>query len=186
MTGSCRRPGCANVAAVTIHYDPVSCQLWLDPIVVADRSAQALCVEHAERLSPPRGWVVVDRRGAQTTILSEAPAAVSAERASRTPRTPRRRWGSFEEPMLDFSVAERDSETDEAGSDEPENAAARAPNAEPEQSVEPEEPFEPEPQVEPVDDLADLLKPRGGLLSRAFAATGDQHSALTLPNEAAE
>ena len=174
MTGSCRRPGCANVAAVTIHYDPVSCQLWLDPIVVADRSAQVLCVEHAERLSPPRGWVVVDGRGAQTTILSEAPAAVSAERASRTPRMPRRRWGSFEEPMLDFSVVERDSETDETGSDEPDFAGERSPN------VEPEKP------VEPVDDLADLLKPRGGLLGRAFAATGDQHSALTLPNEAAE
>ncbi len=36
-----------------------------------------------------------------------------------------------------------------------------------------------EPVTEPVDDLGDLLAPKGGLLGRAFRATGPQRSVLT-------
>src|SRR4051812_36499693 len=103
MTSSCRRPGCTKVAAVTIRYDPVSCQLWLDPINGADRSVQSLCLDHADRLSAPRGWVVVDRRGLQTSIVT-SPVVASEEAPKRAGARPvRRRWGSFEAPTLEFT-----------------------------------------------------------------------------------
>ncbi len=239
MSASCRRPGCTQVAAVAIHYDPVSCQLWLDPITVADRSAQTLCADHAERLSPPRGWVVVDRRGAQTTILAAPGVSGPGRPAER--RALRRRWGSFEEPTLDFtaseavtpaaavvaesvaapepepevavvaeSVAAPESEPEVAvvaapvpePESEPEVAVVAAPVPEPESEpeVDPEatvasEPTaepEPEPEPEPEsttgspEDMQRLLHPRGGLLGRAFEATGHQRSVLTLPSDSDE
>ena len=51
----------------------------------------------------------------------------------------------------------------------------------PEALVEPE--AESAPQLEVADDLTELLKPRGGLLGRAFEATGPQRSALTIPDD---
>jgi len=178
MSVSCRRPGCTNVAAVTIHYDPVSCQLWLDPITVADRSSQVLCAEHAERLSPPRGWVVVDRRGAQTTIRSTTdPAAAPPPPVAR--RAVRRRWGSFEEPTLDFTAAGL------VAADEPEPPAPDPDVVDPE----PDTTSGPEPEAETDqshEDMERLLKPTGGLLGQAFAATGDQRSVLTLLEESTE
>ena len=209
MSASCRRPGCTQVAAVAIHYDPVSCQLWLDPITVADRSAQTLCADHAERLSPPRGWVVVDRRGAQTTILAAPGVSGPGRPAER--RALRRRWGSFEEPTLDFTASEAvthaaavvaESVAAPESEPEPEVAVVAAPVPEPESEpeVDPEatvasEPTaepEPEPEPEPEsttgspEDMQRLLHPRGGLLGRAFEATGHQRSVLTLPSDSDE
>jgi hypothetical protein len=188
MSSSCRRPGCTKVAAVTIRYDPVSCQLWLDPIIAGDRSVQSLCVDHAERLSPPRGWVVVDRRGAQTTIVT-APAVAAADPAAGGRRV-RRRWGSFEAPTLEFTAVEPEALPPEALPPEaavalPESVPA-LPETEPIEVRDEPEPG-PAPEPEPVpsavgDDLGDLLKPRGGLLGRAFESTGPQRSAITLPS----
>src|SRR5580698_5405136 len=101
MAPTCRRPGCGRTAAVTIRYDPVSCQLWLDPVKPDEHNGQFLCLDHAERLSPPRGWVVVDRRGAQTAIHTSEPIVAVARVTPR--RTSRRRWGSFAEPTLEFT-----------------------------------------------------------------------------------
>lgn len=187
MSASCRRPGCTKVAAVTIHYDPVSCQLWLDPITVADRAAQVLCAEHAERLSPPRGWVVVDRRGSQTTIRSTGAETIAASPPPRASRgAARRRWGSFEEPTLDFTAAV------ESASTAPESPAV--PESTPIPELAPilvEEPPEStqvgESQVgESREEMEQLLSPRGGLLGRAFEATGHQRSALTILEESSE
>lgn len=197
MSASCRRPGCTQVAAVAIHYDPVSCQLWLDPITVADRSAQTLCEDHAERLSPPRGWVVVDRRGAQTTILAAPGVSASGRPVQR--RALRRRWGSFEEPTLDFTASEAvttaatvvvESVAEPEPEPVPEGAAASEPTVEPEPEPRPEPEPQPAPQPEPMtdspEDMERLLHPRGGLLGRAFEATGHQRSVLTLPSESDE
>src|ERR1700759_455198 len=102
MVPTCRRPGCGRPAAVTIRYDPVSCQLWLDPVKPDEHNGPFLCLDHAERLSPPPGWVVVDRRGAQPAIRTSDPI-VSSPRVVAPRRTSRRRWGSFAEPTLEFS-----------------------------------------------------------------------------------
>jgi hypothetical protein len=175
---------------VTIRYDPVSCQLWLDPISAGDRSVQSLCVDHAERLSPPRGWVVVDRRGSQTTIVT-APA-VEAAGATAGARRVRRRWGSFEAPTLEFTTADEPELTATVATEpvpEPMTAPVAAPVTQPvpEPVAQPVPEAVAQPVPEPVavaDDLGDLLKPRGGLLGRAFESTGPQRSAITLPQSA--
>jgi hypothetical protein len=197
---------------VAIRYDPVSCQLWLDPVNPDDRHGQFLCLDHAERLSPPRGWVVVDRRGAQTAIRTSAPVATVPRVVPR--RVARRRWGSFEEPTLEFSrddatvgstdltVLVRPAELEPQVVEGPTEAEPSPdPTTEPrgEQLPEPP-PVPPEPVTAPVDerdgsapdddpavvdDLTKLLQPRGGLLGRAFESTGHQRSALTIadPND---
>jgi hypothetical protein len=187
----------------------VSCQLWLDPVNPDERNGQFLCRDHAERLSPPRGWVVVDRRGAQTAIRTSSPVATVQRVAPR--RVARRRWGSFEEPTLEFTRDDVLGDPDDVTllvtpiSIEPviEDVVItpEPPPVPPEVGQEPEppaaiaqpvvEPVVDEPEVEvPVpaepevaDDLTKLLKPRGGLLGRAFEATGHQRSALTIPDE---
>jgi hypothetical protein len=181
----------------------VSCQLWLDPVNPDEHNGQFLCLDHAERLSPPRGWVVVDRRGAQTAIRTTTPAATVQRVAPR--RLARRRWGSFDEPTLEFT---RDDDALGDPNDvtllvtpilpepppvPPEVAPAIEPVPEVVVVVEVAPEPEPEPEPEPVleseqeaavaDDLTQLLKPRGGLLGRAFEATGHQRSALTIPDD---
>jgi hypothetical protein len=165
MGWSCRRPGCHHPAAVAITFDAVTCQVWVDRLF-AD-ATQLLCELHAERLSPPRGWVVVDRRDGQTSIVSPR-----APRVAATPRSPRsqRQWGQLDAPRLEF-----------LGPDPlpaPEPVVEPAPEPEPAPAA-----STPEPNLEPVsvDDLAALLSPKGGLLGRAFSSTGDQRSALTTP-----
>lgn len=57
------RPGCDRPAGARLTYDPVACELWLDPITTPSRApVQELCDFHVERLTVPRGWVATDRR----------------------------------------------------------------------------------------------------------------------------
>lgn len=68
MNGRCMRQNCALPATVGLTYDGVRRELWLDEL--ADVSgpgpelaqAQTLCARHAELLTAPQGWSVVDRR----------------------------------------------------------------------------------------------------------------------------
>lgn len=162
---------------MVITYDPVGCQVWLDPMEGA-RGGQPLCTLHAERLHAPRGWVVLDRRAAQAVLRAGV-----AEPAAPTqpPSAPRRRWGQFSEPRLDFEepvVVEPEPE--------PEPVAVEAEPVEvvpePAPAAIESEPVavEPEPAPEPVvDDLAQFFEPEGGLLGRAFRTTGRQRSVLT-------
>ncbi len=102
MGWSCRRPGCNREAIVSITYDAVARQVWLDQIVRAHPSGQPLCDDHAQRLSAPRGWVVLDRRGdevaAPAVEPTEIPAAVAPNSGPRFPR----RWGQIEEARAEF------------------------------------------------------------------------------------
>ena len=108
-----------------------------------------------------------------------------------------RRWGQFDEPRLEFVGP------DTAVLDEPEAELELEPRADPEPALEVESSAETQPTAdteEPEPDTvadtgpvakptrltpgprppaANLLKPRGRLLSRAFDLTGDQHSVLT-------
>ena len=183
-----------------------------------------LCDEHAQRLSPPRGWVVIDRRDPQSSIV----AAEQVPLVDQVPSRPRiaRRWGQFDEPRLEFTgdAGARAMSARPAAHLTPPppvveapplerrtvvaaEAVVAAPDLEPE-VIEPEpivaatevtEPVaeavvpEPESRAEPeadakaeiVDDLSDLMKPTGRLLSRAFKSGGDQKSVLTVaaPND---
>lgn len=182
MSWSCRRPGCNRPAVAAIHYDPVSCQVWLDPVAPDDRSGQALCGEHIERLRPPRGWVVVDRLDAQSHLVTAVPA--SPPRPSAAPRAPRRTWGKFETPTLEFTA--------EPGAPPPPDPLAdlRTDRDDP-RATSPEPDLDEAPPAEPVvetddgpqrDDLAPLFTPTGRLLSRAFSSSGPQRSVLTAEN----
>lgn len=70
MNGRCMRQNCALPATVGLTYDGVGRELWLSEL--ADVSspgpeqaqAQTLCARHAELLTAPQGWSVVDRRSA--------------------------------------------------------------------------------------------------------------------------
>jgi hypothetical protein len=209
MGWTCRRPGCHREAAATIGYDPVACQVWLDLLGDGPAPAQMLCQHHAERLRAPRGWVVVDRRGDQMVIVTAdaAPEPPAPSRATPRPRRPpRRRWGRLDEPSFEFTLDENAAaiampdpelepqpvldvevpvepepvlEVEEAAEPEPEPAPEPEPKPEPEPELVLEPEPEPERESEPVDDVGSLLKPTGRLLSRAFAQTGDQRSALS-------
>ena len=174
MGWSCRRPGCHHQAVAAIRFDAVTCQVWIDPL--AADATQLLCQQHAERLSPPRGWIVVDRRAGQTVIVS---ADEVHQPKVPTRRKPTRKWGQLDVPTLEFTgVEEVAPEAIETPVIDPEPEPAIEPEPEPE--PEPELVAAPEPEPEsPADDLAALLVPKGGLLGRAFGATGDQKSALT-------
>lgn len=154
MSWHCQRPGCANAAAATVTFDAVSCQAWIDPLV-ADHGGQVLCARHVERFSPPRGWVVLDRRDPEVSVMTTSPEVVAP---SAPPTQPRRRvertWGDFDEPALITATGNEplvvDSEDTEAAGSE---ALAQSDDA--------------------------LLAPRGRLLSRAFGVGGTQRSVLT-------
>ena len=65
-------------------FDAQESLVWLDPIDTPGRGAGVLCLTHADRLSPPRGWNLLDRRGAESRLwLGEAAATTPASRRPR-------------------------------------------------------------------------------------------------------
>jgi hypothetical protein len=67
MTRACARPGCGETATATFVYDYRERTTWLD--VLADERhpmAYDLCAPHADALTVPRGWQLVDRRNSSS------------------------------------------------------------------------------------------------------------------------
>jgi Protein of unknown function (DUF3499) len=63
MARGCTRPGCGDAATATFVYDYARRTTWLDPLAVERHPmAYDLCRRHADALSVPRGWQLVDRR----------------------------------------------------------------------------------------------------------------------------
>ncbi len=64
MNRACARPACGHAAAATFVYDYQARTTWLDPLA-RERHPMAydLCVAHADALTVPQGWRLVDRRG---------------------------------------------------------------------------------------------------------------------------
>ena len=82
--------------------------MWLDPISTSGRGAGVLCGIHADRLSPPRGWNLLDRRAAESRLWTgraPAPARV-ASHAPRGDRRTRPRTCEPAGPSLPFDVVE--------------------------------------------------------------------------------
>ena len=65
---TCSRIGCDAPAAASFSFDAVNCLAWLDTVVQA-RGAGFLCRDHAERLTPPRGWSLLDRRSPEPMLF---------------------------------------------------------------------------------------------------------------------
>ena len=73
MRRQCCRPACAEPAVATVTYQYGDQAAWVDPLSVErDPHAYDMCDRHAERLRPPQGWALADRR-VQTT----APVALA-------------------------------------------------------------------------------------------------------------
>ena len=190
---------------MVISYDTATRQVWVDPLDQRGEG-QLLCEQHRSRLTPPRGWHVVDRR-----VPVEEPVTVVAPVAEPIPvstpepevvtpvppaRRRRRSWGQIDLPRLEFTgpaIEVRGAVVEEPPGAEP--PVEEPPGAEPPVEETPvEEPAAEEPPVAeppedeppagqaPVDDLGELLSPKGGLLGRAFRATGPQRSVLTEVN----
>ena len=87
-------------------FDAGESLVWLDPIDTPGRGAGVLCLAHADRLSPPRGWALLDRRGAELRLwLGESAATAPASRRPR--REPARsRPRSSPGPHLPFDSPE--------------------------------------------------------------------------------
>jgi hypothetical protein len=67
MTRVCARPGCGDAATATFVYDYQARTTWLDTLA-GERHPMAydLCQAHADALTVPRGWHLVDRRDASS------------------------------------------------------------------------------------------------------------------------
>ena len=61
MTISCSR--CGSPAAALMSFDYGNSSVWLDDLVEPlERHGYRLCADHADRLTPPQGWTLTDRR----------------------------------------------------------------------------------------------------------------------------
>jgi hypothetical protein len=84
---TCSRVDCCELAVALFAFDASECLVWLDPISTPGRGAGVLCERHADRLSPPRGWNLLDRRASESRLWTGRVATTSAR---ATPHTPRR------------------------------------------------------------------------------------------------
>ncbi len=83
--------------------------MWLDPISTPGRGAGVLCERHADRLSPPRGWNLLDRRAPEARLWTGRPAAAKstppiAPRTARRERPARARPCAVPGPLLPFDT----------------------------------------------------------------------------------
>lgn len=63
MARRCARPTCSDEAVVTLAYDYTGRNVWLNDLALDDHPANHdLCERHADRVTPPRGWTLHDRR----------------------------------------------------------------------------------------------------------------------------
>jgi hypothetical protein len=151
---ACSRLGCDEPAVAVFAFDARECLVWLDPLGPGGRGAGVLCNNHADRMSPPRGWNLLDRRDVESRLWIGRTAAVSAvpPASRRRERTPRTRPCAPSGPRLPF---------DTTATREPEAPVVRPPEPE-------RQPWSPHDRPGP--ELEHVLDARTPLLARAFEA----------------
>ncbi|MBK5224546.1 MAG: DUF3499 family protein [Acidimicrobiia bacterium] len=86
MTRVCSRPGCSAPASVTFSFEPAKLTVWIGDLSDDDTGpGHDLCVEHGDRLSPPRGWTLNDLREGRAelpTLDANSPMLARAFRAA--------------------------------------------------------------------------------------------------------
>jgi Protein of unknown function (DUF3499) len=148
---TCSRLGCDERAVSVFGFDARECLVWLDPLGSGGRGAGVLCDRHADRMSPPRGWNLLDRRGAESRLwIGRAGAAAISSAPRRRERAPRARPCPPTGPRLPFDTAGREPEP-RLGVPEPSRA-----------------PWSPHDRPDP--ELERVLDARTPLLARAFKA----------------
>jgi hypothetical protein len=147
---TCSRLGCDRPAVAVFGFDARECLVWLDPVGTGGRGAGVLCDLHADRMSPPRGWNLLDRRAAEARLwIGRAGGGTTTSTNRRRERPARSRGCGPAGPRLPFdTVREADPPVRATGAD-PTPWSPRA---------------RPGPELEPV------LEARTPLLARAFEA----------------
>lgn len=147
------RQGCARAASVSLVFDAVGREVWLDAVAdgdadpVSGSQAQLLCPSHAEALRVPVGWAVVDRR---------------------PPLTPRAGEGApSDEPVIDPAPVERAGQEDDA-------VEAIVEPAVEDPADDADAPDVAAPTAQPAG-----ARRGGSMLDRAFAWAGPQRSVIT-------
>jgi len=87
-TITCSRIGCDAPATASFSFDALNALAWLDTVVEA-RGAGFLCQLHAERLTPPRGWSLLDRRSTEPKLFV-APSVAPTPTEPKRERAPKR------------------------------------------------------------------------------------------------
>ena len=149
---TCSRIGCDALAVAVFAFDARECLVWLDPLGSGGRGAGVLCRPHADRMTPPRGWNLLDRRGMESRLWIGRTTAVAppAPASRRRDRAPRARPCPPTGPRLPF---------DTAAAREPDAPVARAPEPD-------RQPWS--PRDRPGPELEHVLDARTPLLARAF------------------
>lgn len=62
VSATCSRPGCQRVPSATLTYEYASGVAIVDDLAPPHPMQYDLCEQHAERLSVPNGWTLVDQR----------------------------------------------------------------------------------------------------------------------------
>ncbi len=83
MTTLCARPGCSRAATVAFVFDARAQVVWLDPYRDGMPGAGVICERHADRMTPPRGWHVQDRRPVAPRLWVDRPVPGGAARPER-------------------------------------------------------------------------------------------------------
>jgi hypothetical protein len=156
MTALCSRVDCAEPAVAVFGFDAGAALVWLDPFDGRAKGAGMLCAEHADTLTPLRGWTLRDRRVRAPRLWADRPRITTpASRSGTDPARPAtRRPRAPSVPARSRRPFHRPEQTDPL-------------------------PFDGQPVAETVDvtthfdDAADferLLDARSPLLTRAFQA----------------
>ncbi|CAM8635814.1 MAG: DUF3499 family protein [Actinobacteria bacterium] len=75
MKRSCARPGCSSPATATFEYNYGDQMVLLD--VLADEAHPAnydVCRRHADSMTVPNGWTLVDRRRGPASLAGHLTA----------------------------------------------------------------------------------------------------------------
>ena len=66
--GAMRCTKCSEDAAALLSFDYAEARVWLDDGLTDP--GHMLCVSHADRFTPPVGWVLTDRRAGVPTVVA--------------------------------------------------------------------------------------------------------------------
>lgn len=85
----CTKPSCARPGAVVLAYDYAARKAVLEDAPQGQLSPHVyvLCIKCAERLRPPRGWELEDKREEPALFLEKMPrlAGLAAQPVEETP-----------------------------------------------------------------------------------------------------
>jgi hypothetical protein len=98
----CSKPRCARPGGAVLAFDYASRRASLQDPVSGELSPHlySICIACAERLTPPRGWTLEDRRSEMVLFLDEplpgraAPATVGARSSVADDRSTQLFFGS--------------------------------------------------------------------------------------------